>query len=35
MMAKIEEKLHRNRLFEPLKKYVAVTKKNLFFLKQK
>jgi hypothetical protein len=29
MMAKIEEKLHRNKLFDSLKKYVAV-RKDLF-----
>jgi hypothetical protein len=34
MTAKIEEKLHRNKLFDSLKKYVAVTKHSLFFFLQ-
>ncbi len=34
MMAKIEEKLYRNKLFDALKKYVAVKRKISFlFLK--
>ncbi len=33
MMAKIEEKLHRNKLFDSLKKYVAVTKNFIFLFK--
>jgi hypothetical protein len=33
MIAKIEEKLHRNNLFDPLKKYVAVMKKIFLLLK--
>jgi hypothetical protein len=31
MMAKIEEKLHRNQLFDPLKKYVAVRGGDKFY----
>lgn len=32
MMAKIEEKLHRNKIFDPLKRYVAVRRKDLMKL---